>query len=140
MLTILNLPLVGIWARLIACPADILAPAILTFACIGILASGGTGFDVLSLGFFGLLGFACRRTGLPLMPLLLGFVLIAPFEDHLRRAITQARGDWSVILAHPGLLAVFGLFGLAWLAKRSGQKKRHAVDGSGSPDRRGGGV
>lgn len=101
MLVVLNLPLVGIWARLAACPADILAPTIIIFTCLGILGAGGTGFDVVSLGFFGLVGFACRRAGLPLMPMLLGFVLVTPFEDHLRRAITQARGDWSLIIISP---------------------------------------
>jgi putative tricarboxylic transport membrane protein len=101
MLVVLNLPLVGIWARLAACPVDILAPTIIIVACLGILGAGGTGFDVVSLGFFGLLGFVCRRAGLPLMPMLLGFVLVAPFEDHLRRAITQARGDWSLIIISP---------------------------------------
>jgi putative tricarboxylic transport membrane protein len=109
MLVVLNLPLVGLWARLVTCPPEILAPAIIVFSCVGILASGGTGFDVLSLGFFGLLGYACRSVALPLMPLLLGFVLIAPFEDHLRRAITQARGDWSLVFVSPGMLACFGV-------------------------------
>lgn len=118
MLVLLNLPLVGLWARLVSCPPEVLAPAIITFACIGILASGGTGFDVLSLGFFGLLGFACRKSHLPLMPLLMGFVLVAPLEDHLRRAITQARGDWLLLIASPGVIALVMVLMLGLLAPK----------------------
>jgi putative tricarboxylic transport membrane protein len=114
MLGILNLPLVGLWARLVCVPPAILAPAILTVACLGILGASGTPFDVLSLAAFGLFGYGCRRAGFPLMPLLMGFVIIAPFEDHLRRAITQARGDWMALLLSPGWLGVVGC--LAFLA------------------------
>ncbi|MGL5361742.1 MAG: tripartite tricarboxylate transporter permease [Bosea sp. (in: a-proteobacteria)] len=105
MLVVLNLPLVGLWARLITVPPSILAPLILAVACLGILASSGTAFDVASLGAFCLFGYACRRAGFPLMPLLMGFVIAAPFEDHLRRAITHARGDWLVVVSDMGVSA-----------------------------------
>jgi putative tricarboxylic transport membrane protein len=106
MLVVLNLPLVGLWVRLISIPPAVLAPAILVVAALGVLASGGKPFDVLSLAAFGLFGYAARRSGFPLMPLLMGFVIAAPFEDHLRRAITHARGDWLTIVTAPGVLAV----------------------------------
>lgn len=104
MLVVLNLPLVSLWARLITIPPAVLAPGILCVASLGILAGGGTPTDVLSLGAFGLFGYACRRSGFPLMPLLMGFVLAAPFEDHLRRAITHARGDWLAVASEPGVV------------------------------------
>jgi putative tricarboxylic transport membrane protein len=114
MLVVLNLPLVGVWARLIAIPPLVLAPAILVVASLGVLAAGGKPFDVLSLAAFGLFGYAARRAGFPLMPLLMGFVIAAPFEDHLRRAITHARGDWLALATAPGVLAIAGLgLGLA---------------------------
>jgi putative tricarboxylic transport membrane protein len=106
MLVVLNLPLVGLWARLIAIPPAVLAPAILVAAALGVLAAGGKPFDVLSLAVFGLFGHAARRGGYPLMPLLMGFVIAAPFEDHLRRAITHARGDWIAVAASPGVAMV----------------------------------
>jgi putative tricarboxylic transport membrane protein len=113
MLVVLNLPLLGLWARLITVTPSVLAPAILATACLGIVASGGTAFDVLSLAAFGLFGLACRRAGFPLMPLLMGFVIAAPFEDHLRRAITHARGDWGALLASPGGLVLIAAVLLA---------------------------
>jgi TctA family transporter len=79
MLVVLNLPLVGLWARLIMIPPSILAPAILIAAALGVLASGGKPFDVLSIVVFGVFGYAARRAGFPLMPLLMGFVIAAPF-------------------------------------------------------------
>jgi putative tricarboxylic transport membrane protein len=106
MLVVLNLPLVGLWARLISIPPAVLAPAILVVASLGVLAAGGKPFDVLSLAAFGLFGYAARRGGFPIMPLLMGFVIAAPFEDHLRRAITHARGDWLTVATSPGVLAV----------------------------------
>jgi putative tricarboxylic transport membrane protein len=118
MLVVLNLPLVGVWARLVTCPPEILGPGIIVFSCVGILASGGTGFDVVSLGFFGLFGYACRSASLPLMPLLLGFVLIAPFEDHLRRAITIARGDWSLVFVSPFMITLSAVGSLSLIISK----------------------
>lgn len=118
MLVVLNLPLVGIWARLILVPPALLAPAILVAASLGILAAGGTTFDVVCMVLFGLFGLACRRGGFPLMPLLMGFVIAAPFEDHLRRAIAHARGDWSLVLANPTVIGLALLAALALLGRR----------------------
>lgn len=106
MLVVLNLPLVGLWARLILIPPSVLAPAILVAAALGVLASGGKPFDVMSLAVFGLFGYAARQAGFPLMPLLMGFVIAAPFEDHVRRGITHARGDWLTMVAQPGVLVI----------------------------------
>ena len=108
---------------LIAIPPAILAPAILVVASLGVLAAGGKPFDVVSLAAFGLFGYAARRGGFPLMPLLMGFVIAAPFEDHVRRAITHARGDWLVVATEPGVLALSALiiaaaFGLRRLKPR----------------------
>lgn len=116
-LVILNLPLVGLWARLVTVTPAILAPAILVAASLGILAASGTVFDVLSLAAFGLFGYACRRAGFPLMPLLMGFVIAASFEDHLRRAITHARGDWAALLSEPAWLSLAIIASALALAK-----------------------
>lgn len=118
MLVALNLPLIGIWARLVLIPPAILAPAIVLAAGLGILASSGSTFDVLSLMAFGLFGFACRRHGYPLMPLLMGYVLAPLFEDNLRRALAHARGDWTIPLTNPTLMVVVGLVLVAAILKR----------------------
>lgn len=106
MLVVLNLPLVGLWARLVLIPPAILAPGIILAAALGILASSGAPFDVLALMIFGLFGYLCRRNGFPLMPMLMGYVIAPPLEDHLRRAITHARGDWMILATNPFVLAV----------------------------------
>ncbi len=122
MLVVLNLPLVGLWARLILVPPSVLAPAIILAAALGILASGGTPFDVVALMIFGLFGHACRRSGFPLMPMLMGYVLAAPFEDHLRRALAHARGDWGEIAGNPAMLTVIGLVALAAILRLNGRR------------------
>ncbi|REJ57821.1 tripartite tricarboxylate transporter permease [Phreatobacter sp.] len=122
-LVALNLPLIGLWARLVTIPPAVLAPAILVVSGLGVLASTGKPFDVLSLGVFGLFGYAARRAGFPLLPLLMGYVIAAPFEDHLRRAITHARGDWLALAAQPGVIGLVVAIGTAmifigWRLKR----------------------
>jgi putative tricarboxylic transport membrane protein len=129
MLVLLNLPLVGLWARLITIPPAMLAPAILVAASLGVLAAGGKPFDVLCLAAFGLFGYAARRGGFPLMPLLMGFVIAAPFEDHLRRAITHARGDWLAVMGEPGVLAVAALAAAAIFGLRRMTPGRAAAGG-----------
>lgn len=105
-LVVLNLPLVGLWARLVSVPSTIMAPAIIVVAGLGILASAGKPFDVIMLVVFGFFGYLARRGGFALMPLLMGYVIVAPFEDHLRRAITHVRGDWLAVAAEPSVLMV----------------------------------
>ncbi len=122
MLVVLNLPLVGLWARLILIPPSVLAPAIILAAALGILASGGTPFDVVALMIFGVFGHACRRSGFPLMPMLMGYVLAAPFEDHLRRALAHARGDWGEIAGNPAVLTVVALVTLATILRLNGRR------------------
>jgi len=101
MLVVLNLPLVGLWARLVTVPPLWLVPGIVLVSGVGVIASGGLAFDVVLLAVFGGLGYALRRTGFPLLPLLVGFVLVPIFEDHLRRAIAHARGDIVALAAQP---------------------------------------
>jgi putative tricarboxylic transport membrane protein len=101
MLVVLNLPLVGLWARLLMVSPVWLVPTIVVVACVGVLATMGTTFDVLLMAGFGLAGYALRRGGYPLLPLLIGFVLTPIFEDHLRRAIAHARGDLAAMVGQP---------------------------------------
>jgi putative tricarboxylic transport membrane protein len=112
MLVILNLPLVGIWIKLLALPYRWLFPAIVLFCAIGIYSIHNNTFDVWLVGFFGLVGYAFIKLGCEPAPLLLGFVLGPMMEDSLRGAMLLSRGEWSVFVTRP-LSA--GLLGAALL-------------------------
>ncbi|MCL7466525.1 tripartite tricarboxylate transporter permease [Phaeovulum sp. NW3] len=116
LLVILNLPLIGLWVRLLSVPYHLLYPAILMFVCIGAYSVHYSAFDVLVVMGFGALGYAMRLFGMPAAPLLLGFVLGPLIEQHFRRAMVLARGDFSALIERPiagSVLAVTGLV-LVW--------------------------
>ncbi|WP_117196000.1 tripartite tricarboxylate transporter permease [Rhizobium terrae] len=109
MLLIINLPLVGLWVRLLKVPYRLLFPAILVFCCIGIYSINSQPTDVLLIGLFGSLGFLLIRFGFEPAPMLLGFVLGKLMEENLRRALILSRGSLSTFVTEPisaGLLAV----------------------------------
>jgi putative tricarboxylic transport membrane protein len=109
LLVIINLPLVGIWVRLLRVPYRHLFPAILIFCCIGVYSINNSPFDVVITGCFALLGYWLAKHDFEPAPMLLGFVLGPLMEENLRRAMLIARGDATVFLTRPlsaGLLAV----------------------------------
>ncbi|HEV2557981.1 MAG TPA: tripartite tricarboxylate transporter permease [Microvirga sp.] len=109
MLLIINLPLVGLWVRLLKVPYRLLFPAILMFCCIGIYSINSLPTDVMFIGFFGLVGYALIKLGFEPAPLLLGFVLGKLMEENLRRALIISRGEMTTFIDRPvsaGLLAV----------------------------------
>jgi putative tricarboxylic transport membrane protein len=101
MLVVLNLPLIGIWIRLLSVPYRMLYPAILLFCGIGIYTVNNTSFDVMQTAFFGLLGVLFAKLECEPAPLLLGFVLGPMMEENLRRALLLSRGDASVFATRP---------------------------------------
>jgi putative tricarboxylic transport membrane protein len=109
MLIIINLPLVGIWVRLLRVPYRHMFPAIIIFCCIGVYSINNAPFDVVITGIFGLIGYWLSKHDFEPAPMLLGFVLGPLMEENLRRAMLIARGDPSVFISRPisaGLLAV----------------------------------
>ncbi|HEY8565484.1 MAG TPA: tripartite tricarboxylate transporter permease [Beijerinckiaceae bacterium] len=109
MLLIINLPLVGLWVRLLKVPYRLMFPAILMFCCIGIYSINSLPTDVMFIAFFGLVGYALIKFGFEPAPLLLGFVLGKLMEENLRRALIISRGDMMTFLERgvsAGLLAV----------------------------------
>jgi putative tricarboxylic transport membrane protein len=109
MLLIINLPLVGVWVRLLKVPYHLMFPAILMFCCIGIYSINSLPTDVMMIGLFGLVGYVLVRLDFEPAPLLLGFVLGKLLEEYLRRALLISRGDPMVFVERPvsaGLLAV----------------------------------
>jgi TctA family transporter len=101
MLVVLNLPLVGLWVKMLSVPYRLLFPAIMVFSAIGIYSVNNTAFDIYLAALFGVLGFVWMKLGFPPAPLLLGFVLGPMLEEHLRRAMLMSRGDPTVFVTHP---------------------------------------
>eukprot|EP01031_Cornospumella_fuschlensis_P006770 gene6770-8423_t len=108
MLVVLNLPLIGIWIKLLTVPYRWLFPSIVLFCAIGVYSTNNNTFDIWMVGLFGVIGYAFIKLGTEPAPLLLGFILGPMMEEYLRRALLLSRGDWSVFLTRPlsaGLLA-----------------------------------
>jgi putative tricarboxylic transport membrane protein len=101
MLVILNLPLIGIWVKLLTVPYRYLYPAILVFCCIGVYTVNNSIFDVYMTAGFGLLGYIFLKLGCEGAPLLLGFVLGPMMEENFRRSLLLSRGDFSVFFTRP---------------------------------------
>ena len=101
MLVIINLPLVGVWVRLLRVPYRILFPSIIVFCCIGIYSIDNSSSDVIIAGIFGLFGYWLVKHDFEPAPLVLAFVLGPLMEDNLRRAMLIARGDATVFFTRP---------------------------------------
>jgi putative tricarboxylic transport membrane protein len=104
-LVLLNLPLVGIWVRLLSVPYRLLFPAILLFCCIGLYAVNNNTFDIGLTALCGLLGYIFHKLECEPAPLILGFILGPMMEENLRRAMLLSRGDPSVFFTRPLSLA-----------------------------------
>ena len=101
MLVVLNLPLVGIWVRLLSLPYRFLYPAIVLFCCIGVYTLSNNTFDVGMVVLFGALGYFFAKIGCEPAPMLLGFILGPMMEEYFRRALIIERGDFSVFATRP---------------------------------------
>jgi TctA family transporter len=100
-LLFLNLPLVGLWAKLLTVPYQLMFPGIVVFCAIGALSLNNTAFDVWTVASFGIVGFVLMATGCEGAPLLLGFILGPLMEEHFRRALLIAGGDPTVFVREP---------------------------------------
>jgi len=96
LLLLLNLPLIGVWVRLLRVPTPILYPLIILFCVIGAYGVNNNLFDVGALFFFGLLGYGLRRLDFELAPLILGFILGPILETNARQALIMSEGQFSV--------------------------------------------
>ncbi|MGE4241156.1 tripartite tricarboxylate transporter permease [Ramlibacter sp.] len=112
MLIILNLPLIGMWIKLLSVPYRWLFPAIVLFCAIGVYSTNNNTWDIWMVAIFGVVGYIFIKLGCEPAPLLLGFILGPMMEENLRRALLLSRGDWSVLVTRPlsaGLLAAAAL-------------------------------
>jgi TctA family transporter len=129
MLVVLNLPLIGMWIKLLQVPYRLLYPAILLFCSIGVYTINNAHFDVSQTAVFGLLGVIFLKLECEPAPLLLGFVLGPMMEENLRRALLLSRGDPTVFLTRPislGLL-VAAVALLLLIAAPNLRRKREEV-------------
>ena len=101
MLVILNLPLIGIWIKLLKVPYRLLYPAILVFCCIGVYSLSNSPFDVIMTAIFGFVGYLFVKLECEPAPLLLGFILGPMMEENLRRAMLLSRGDPMTFVTRP---------------------------------------
>jgi putative tricarboxylic transport membrane protein len=101
LLVLLNLPLIGLWVKLLSVPYYFLFPTILAFASIGVYSVNSNVFDLYTVALFGLLGYVLTKLDCEPAPLLLGFVIGPMLEEHLRRAMIISRGDPLVFVNRP---------------------------------------
>lgn len=101
MLLVINLPMVGVWVRLLRVPYRLLFPSIVVFCAIGIYSINNSPADVVMAAAFGLVGYWLVKHDFEPAPLLLGMVLGPLMEENLRRALLISRGDWSVFVTRP---------------------------------------
>ena len=101
MLIVLNLPLIGMWIKLLTVPYRYLFPAIVLFCAIGVYSTNNNTFDIWLVAVFGFIGYLFIKLGCEPAPLLLGFILGPMMEENLRRAMLLSRGDWSVFVTRP---------------------------------------
>jgi TctA family transporter len=101
MLVVLNLPLIGMWIKLLTVPYRFLYPSILVFMAIGVFSLSNNPWDVLVMAVFGLLGYICMKLECEPAPMILGFILGPLMEENLRRAMLLSRGDPTVFVTKP---------------------------------------
>jgi TctA family transporter len=126
MLVVINLPLIGMWVKLLTVPYRFLYPSILLFCCIGAYSLQNSTFHVMTVAFFGVIGYIFLKLGCEGAPFLLGLVLGPQMEEYFRRAMLLSRGDPTVFVTRPlsaGLLAVTAIL-LILMALPAFRKKR----------------
>jgi len=101
MLLILNLPLIGIWVKMISVPYHLLFPMILVFCVIGVFSLSNSTFDIYLMVVFGALGYIFKKLDAEPAPMLLGYILGPMMEEYLRRALLIAKGDPTVLVTRP---------------------------------------
>ena len=129
MLVVLNLPLVGLWVKLLKVPYYALFPGIVVFATVGVYGINLNGYDIACISAFGLLGYVLYKLDFEPAPLVLGFVLGPMLEEHLRRAMMLGQGSVSTFFTRPisGALLVAAAVLLATSLLPSINKKRDVV-------------
>ncbi|MEZ4500799.1 MAG: tripartite tricarboxylate transporter permease [Thermomicrobiales bacterium] len=131
MLLVLNLPMAGVWVRVLAIPRPLLYAGILVFAGLGTYSLRNSTVDLVVLYLLGIVGFLMRRFEIPVAPAVVGVILGPELETHFRRALQISQGDYSTFVTRPLALSIFIVAAIAFLAPIIVSRIR---------DRRGGGL
>jgi len=125
-LIVLNLPMIGLWVRMIMVPYHHLFPAILMFCAIGVFSLNNSDFDVYLMGLFGLFGYICAKLDAEPAPMLLGFIIGPMMEEYLRRALLLSHSNPLVFFERPisATMLVMAILALAVVLLPSLRKKR----------------
>ena len=128
-LLVINLPLVGLFARLLTIPQHFLTPLIAILAFIGIYAIVGNPHDLFLITILGVFGWFLRKLDFSLAPVILGFVLGRLFEDNLRRALSISGGDWAILVEDLTSIAIYVMtilivVGPIWLSRRASNRAK----------------
>jgi putative tricarboxylic transport membrane protein len=107
LLLVLNLPLVGLFVRVLTIPRWLLLPGIAALSFVAVYAVNQSAFDLVLMTVFGVAGYLMRKLGIPLAPVILGLVLGPLMEKNLRRALALSGGDWSVLVSSPVAVALW---------------------------------
>ncbi|ADV01360.1 tripartite tricarboxylate transporter permease [Alicycliphilus denitrificans] len=129
MLVVLNLPMIGLWIKLLSIPYKWLFPAIVLFCAIGVYSENNNTFEIWMVAIFGVVGYVFHKLGCEPAPLLLGLILGPMMEENLRRALLLSRGDWGVLVTRPlsaSLLAVAAVLLVIVLLPSVSRKREEA--------------
>jgi putative tricarboxylic transport membrane protein len=125
MLLVLNLPLIGLWVRLLKVPYGILFPLILVFCVIGVYSNQGSLLDVNSMIFFGVVGYIARKAGFECAPLVFAYILSPIWEEAFRQSLLMSQGELTIFVTRPfpavfvGLTVVFVASSVIFARRRS---------------------
>jgi len=133
LLVLLNIPLIGIWVRLLQVPYHLLYPAIIVLICVGVYSINSNVFDVVLALMLGVAGYGMRLLGFEPAPLLIGFVLGPMMEENLRRGLLLARGDYERLVMQPitGTILALTAALVVWSLWKSLRAGRQAVEPAG---------
>ncbi|MEC4720167.1 tripartite tricarboxylate transporter permease [Noviherbaspirillum sp. CPCC 100848] len=125
-LVVLNLPMIGLWVRMIMVPYHFLYPGILVFCAIGVFSLNNSEFDVFMMAAFGFFGYICSKLEMEAAPMLLGFIIGPMMEEYLRRALLLSRSDPMVFLERPisATMLILSALAMAVVLLPSLRKKR----------------
>jgi putative tricarboxylic transport membrane protein len=115
-LFLMNVPLVGLFVRVLQVPPRVLMPGVAMVSCVGIYGISGSSFDLLLMIAFGVGGYVLRKLDVPLVPVILGILLGNQMEDNLRRALTISDGDWSILWGSPLAIGLWAFAVLGFVA------------------------
>jgi putative tricarboxylic transport membrane protein len=118
MLVVLNLPLVGLWARILKIPQPQLYAGILIFATIGTYGISNSVVDLVLLYGIGIIAMFMRRFDFPVAPVVIGMILGPMAEQAMRQALTISQGDWSTFITRPASLVILIVAAVALLGPR----------------------